>query len=223
MHEFFRNIIEQCAEKNFLKGVCRKYHYGREDMELLAKVAGKIRPLMLKQAVWEHRIFQSISHEDFSEAVMTLGSDIDMLQEEYLKQGLLSEAYMIEALGSEVLLAGYQAYNRWVADNTALHVARYHFIGSEEKYPPECLPELLERLGVPVTCNAAFCMLPKKSVAFIAELTEDKEVQCAGICVGCSSKDCPNRMASTGGMRAMDMTDMPMPYGYARIFGKEYL
>lgn len=223
MHEFFSDIIEQCAEKNFLKGVCRKYHYGGEDMELLAKVAGEMRPLMLQQAVWEHRMFKRTLHEEFAETVMTLGSDIDVLQEEYLKKGLLSEAYMIEALGSELLLEGYGAYNRWIAENTPLHVARYHFIGSEEAYPPEYIPGLLERLKVPVVCNAAFCMLPKKSVAFIAQLTEDKEVRCEGICMGCNSKDCPNRMASTGGRRMLDMTDRPMPYGYARIFGKEYL
>lgn len=225
MHEYFRHIIKQCADRDFLKGVCRKYHYHGEDIELLTKVAEKMKPLMLRQAVWEHRLFQKAPYEDYeelAEAVMTLGSEIDLLQEDYLRKGLLSEAYMMEALGSELLLCGYQAYNQWVADNTTWHVARYHFIGSEEEYPIEYLPELLERLGVPVTCNEAFCMLPKKSVAFIAELTQDGQVRCPGICVGCNSKGCPNRMTSAGGRHALDMTDRPMPYGYARIFGKEY-
>ncbi len=103
MHEYFRYIIKQCADRDFLKGVYRKYHYQGEDIELLVKVAEKMKPLMLKQAVWEHRLFQKLPYEELAETVITLGSEIDMLQENYLRKSLLSEVYMMEALGSELL------------------------------------------------------------------------------------------------------------------------
>ena len=94
----------------------------------------------------------------------------------------------------ELLMQGYAAYNRYIAEHADWHVAGYHFPGGEEGFPLEMLPRLLEGYGPRVTCNEAFCILPKKSVAFVAELTQDEKVRCAGICAGCSQIRCPNRM-----------------------------
>ena len=128
---------------------------------------------------------------------------------------------MIEVLASELLLQGYAAYNRYIRKNTDWHVARYHFLGSEDDFPLEMLPDLLTELTPLITCNSAFCMLPKKSVAFIAELTQDDKVRCRGICVCCKNLNCPNRMVddSLVEKRLSVLTDMPLTYGYARIFG----
>lgn len=81
---------------------------------------------------------------------------------------------------------------------------------------------LLQELALPVTCNAAYCMIPKKSVVFYAELTKDPFTKCAGICLGCGRRDCPNRMEEKENfpLRFADMTDRPLSYGYARIFPK---
>lgn len=129
---------------------------------------------------------------------VTLGPGVDALQESYLQQGLLTEAYMVENLAGELLLRAYPLWNEWVVSQGSpekeLHVRRYHFPGSEDGCPLEKLPELLKKLDIPVTCTEAYCLLPKKSVAFYAELTRERNVRCEGICVGCGRKDCPNRM-----------------------------
>ena len=64
-------------------------------------------------------------------------------------------------------------------------------------------------------------MLPKKRVAFIAELAQDDIVQCRGICIGCNNLNCSNRMEDDGLIqkRLSVMTDMLLTDGYRRIFG----
>ena len=157
---------------------------------------------------------------------------IDELQEKYLQNGFLTESYMIEVLSSELLLESYRAYTEWVVVHRNLHVARLHFLGGEISETSEQkissllrlanLPMLLQELALPVTCNAAYCMIPKKSVVFYAELTKDPFTKCAGICLGCGRRECPNRMEEKENfpLRFADMTDRPLSYGYARIFSK---
>lgn len=157
----------------------------------------------------------------FMEVAMTLGKEIDQLQEQYLQTGLLTEGYMVETLASEILLRGYSAFNQWVSEQTDYAVSRYYFLGSSREYPLSMLPDLLDNLKLPVACNQAYCMIPKKSVVFVAALSHNKNTHCQGICVGCSSPDCPNRMTEDNGVRyrLADMTDRPLPYGYTRILG----
>ncbi|MBR1853267.1 MAG: hypothetical protein IJ794_09030 [Lachnospiraceae bacterium] len=180
---------------------------------------------------------------------ITLGPGVDALQETYLSTDRLTEAYMVETLGSELLLKSYPQWNEQIAAQGRYRVKRYYFLGSEAKYPIEALPALLESLQVPITCTSAYCMLPKKSVAFYAELAEqvahetgiqtaqgtepqDADDQaagqpaerdehfCEGICAGCNSTNCPNRMEKRhGNAWETDMTDRPFTYGYQRIFG----
>lgn len=210
---------EKLADAVFLRSVCKKYHYQDEDYESLCSVAEAMLPLVREGLCMKHRLF---AHGESAEAVITLGAGPDKLQAEYTEKGSLSECYMVEALSSELLLQAYTVYNRYVADLTDYHVARYHFLGSEPEYPMDMLPEMLKRLDTQIVCNEAFCMVPKKSVAFVAELTKDKTVHCRGICTGCSSRRCPNRMDEgvNIGRLIADMTDVPMSYGYSRIFGR---
>lgn len=228
MAAFFSEILDKFLSPAFLKGVRHKFHYDETQALEFQLVAEEMLPLMREEAFWERRVSSgenkyqseacSVIHE---QVVISLGNGVDCLQERYSERELLSQSYMIEVLASELLLQGYAAYNCYIRKNTDWHVARYHFPGSEEDFPLEMLPDLLEELTPLITCNSAFCMLPKKSVAFIAELTQDDKVQCRGICVGCNNLNCPNRM-SDGGLvekRLSVMTNMPLTYGYARIFG----
>ena len=228
MAAFFSDVLDKFLSTAFLEGVRKKFHYDETQVSEFQAVAEEMLPLMRDEAFWERKVFsganqcqgeaQSVIYE---QVVMSLGNGIDSLQERYNERELLSQSYMIEVLVSELLLQGYAAYNRYIRKNTDWHVARYHFLGSEDDFPLNMLPNLLKELTPLITCNAAFCMLPKKSVAFIAELTQDDKVRCRGICVGCNNFHCPNRMADGGLVekRLSVMADMPLPYGYARIFG----
>lgn len=228
MAAFFPDVLDKFLSPAFLEGVRKKFHYDETQASEFQVVAEEMQPLMREEAFWERRVFLG-ENEHQSEAcgmiheqvVMSLGNGIDCLQERYSERELLSQSYMIEVLASELLLEGYAAYNRYIRKNTDWHVARYHFLGSEEGFPLEMLPNLLKELTPLISCNAAFCMLPKKSAAFIAELTQDGKVQCRGICVGCNNLNCSNRMVEGGlsGKRLSIMTDKPLTYGYRRIFG----
>ncbi len=199
MAAFFTDLLDSFAEPVFLEKVRIKFHFGEAQTADLRAVADEMLPLMRQEAFWERREscvpeWQGGKEGVYEEVVMSLGSGVDALQESYGRRGMLSESYMLESLAGELLMQGYAAYNRYIAEHADWHVAGYHFPGGEEGFPLEMLPRLLEGYGPRVTCNEAFCILPKKSVAFVAELTQDEKVRCAGICAGCSQIRCPNRM-----------------------------
>ncbi|MCM1123616.1 MAG: hypothetical protein NC416_13625 [Eubacterium sp.] len=223
MADFFPDVLDGFTEPFFLKKVRDKFHYEETQADELKKVAEEMLPLMRGEAFWERSVSflpvpQGIVCE---EVVMSLGIGIDALQDRYSSQEKLSRSYMLEVLASELLMLGYGAYNRYMEANTDMHVERYYFLGSEGSFPMEMLPNLLARTGGRVTCNKAFCMIPKKSVAFVAKLTRDGKIRCEGICVGCGNRHCANRVEedSQAG-RAARMPDLPLTYGYGRIFGK---
>lgn len=218
MEIFFPELLNGFPSVEFLGKLCKKFHYEESQRGTLRAVAAEMLPLMRKEAVWETCAPWPFNRADgeitvCEGVVMTLGGSLDALQDRYQEQGLLTEGYMLEALAGELLLQGYRAYNRRVRESGPWHVARYHFPGSEQGLPLESIPQMLKRFSAPIACNEAFCLLPGKSVVFVAELTRDAKVVCEGVCVGCGSLNCPNRMEENA-------VDLPLTYGYRRIFGK---
>lgn len=210
--EEFRAVIDKCSEELFLRNVCSKYHYRSEDMEQMRQIALMLQEIIKKEALFLHT-FKEGEDESLDSVVMTLGEGIDRLQDSFSETGELTSAYMVEILSGEILLLAYTAYNEYMAKTTPYHVARYCFPGSEKDYPLTELPQLLLRVEAPVICNESCCMIPRQSVAFFAQLTKEEKVRCRGICMDCKRMDCPNRI---NGERLL-------PYGYARILGKEFL
>ncbi len=221
MAAFFPDVLDEFLTSDFLEHVREKFHYGETRKVEFQAVAEEMLPLMRKEAFFLEERQAEKDSMIYENVVMSLGKALDDLQESYSKKGLLSESYMLEVLASEVLMKGYEAYNRYVRENTDWHVAKYHFPGSEEAFPIDMLPQLIQNVTLQVTCNDAFCMQPKKSVAFVAELTQDEKVQCQGICVGCHNLHCVNRITDDDPVkrRITEMTDMTLTYGYSRIFG----
>lgn len=219
MNSIFDALADRLKEASFLRTVLRKYHYKDEDYASLSAVAEEIAPLIREGLRFSCRLFD-VKGTTAAKVAITLGETLDEFQYGYAAKELLTECYMVEALASELLLEAYGRFNEWIAETTEYHVARYHFIGSEEEYPIESLQVMLDELKIPVRCNEAYCMIPKKSVAFIAELTTDSSVRCRGICMGCGSRNCPNRMTEENiGKRLANLTDIPMSYGFSKIFG----
>ena len=214
MEQLFAEVTELCRDDKFLHSVMKKYHYAEEAYSTIKNMAEQMLPCLKSEAGWQDSDFGKTFPEggqSFFAVGITLGKGIDELQEQYLKNGLLTESYIIEVLSSELLLKSYRSYTEWVAKHRDIHVARLYFLGSEisdsKALQPEStvtslqqwlhleqLPEVLKKLELPVTCNEAHCMIPKKSVVFYAALTLDSSVKCAGICLGCGRRDCPNRM-----------------------------
>jgi hypothetical protein len=203
MQPFFEILMDCLEEEIFVREIRWKYHYDEPQLQVLAAVAasmlGRIQAdIQAGKAGWSCGTIRGKEMESVPVCI-TLGPGVDALQESYLAQGMLTEAYMVENIAAELLLKAYPQWNEWVAAGGVCRVRRYHFPGSEPDYPVEKLPELLQGLQVPVTCTAGYCMLPKKTVAFYAELTLEEEADCQGICVNCGSRDCPNRMKNRMG------------------------
>lgn len=225
MDDFFPEPADKFISTDFLEKVRRKFHFGIEQTNRIRAAAEEMLPIIQEEAFSIRKAY-SLDRKQLSKdaaisyecVAMSLGKGVDILQDDYTKKGMLLESYIVEALAGELLMQGYDAYNHYIAEHTTLHVARYHFPGSEASFPLEMLPALLQNLTQNITCNAAFCMQPKKSVVFISELTQDKSVQCKAICIGCTNKSCPNRIEENSLIRKR-MTDLPLTYGYSRIFG----
>lgn len=201
MDHFFPSLLDELISPDFLEKIRKKFHFREEQTAQIRAVVEEMLPLIREEGFWIRKAY-SLKNRQFVEksdghdcVAMSLGRGVDLLQESYSEKGMLSESYIIEVLAGELLMRGYDAYNQYIAEHTDWHVARYHFPGSEDSFSLEMLPELLKELTQEITCNAAFCMQPKKSVVFISELTEDAQVQCKGICIGCGSTSCPNRVA----------------------------
>lgn len=225
MSAFFAEVLDDFIKPAFMEKVRIKYHYEETAKGRLLETAGKMLPLMRREAFWERLEFQTGEWKQaempgaaYERVAMTLGQGLDRLQDEYSRKGCLTECYMTEALASEILTEGYRAYNRYMKENTPWHVARYYFPGSEELFPLKMLPHILKGFSLGMSCNEACCIQPKKSVVFVAELTGDASVQCEGICVNCRRIHCPNRILEDT-MVERRIADIPLPYGYKRIFG----
>lgn len=230
MECFFTALLEEFVSSAFLEKVRIKFHFAEEQTAAIGKVAKEMLPVLRKEAFWVSAAYkwkecphlagntETVYETTYEKVAMSLGNGVDLLQESYSQTGLLLQSYIVETLSGELLMRGYDAYNRYIAAHTDRHVARYHFPGSEDSFPLEMLPELLKNLTQEITCNAAYCMIPKKSVVFISELTQDETVHCQGICAGCGNMTCPNRVEENSLIRKR-MTDMPLTYGYSRIFG----
>ena len=200
MAAFFPELADEFLTVNFLEKAGAKFHFGEEQAAEIRAVAEAMLPVIRKEAFWMRqaclvknwRQAQNYGTE-YENVVMSLGTGVDLLQDSYSKQGFLLQSYIVEVLAGELLMRGYDAYNRHMIEHEKKHVARYHFPGSEDKLPLAMLPGLLKGMTPRITCNESFCMQPQKSVVFIAELTQDETVFCKGICAGCQRRSCTNR------------------------------
>lgn len=228
--EYFKDIpqaydlIDKCTDSGFIDELCRKYHYPSEEKKPLSGVALKMKESMLCEAAFSYRLAYTDGDIPTASVVITLGEGIDSLQEKYTEAFMLSECYMAEVIAGELLLRSYPVCNERIRERFGMNVSRYLFLGSVPEHGINEIPDMLGRSGLNVTCNKAFCIIPKKSVVFHAVLTSDERIVCEGICVGCGRKDCQNRMKEDESRfgRVSDLAGVAFNYGYARIFGRKY-
>lgn len=230
LEPFAADYLNAVTSETFIQEVLRKYHFEQSQREELSLVAEKIKAVILADeqagiAGWTDAVCRMEEPPGEKEFIgipvcMTLGPGVDALQEQYLRQEQLLEGYMAETFASEVLLHSYPCWNQSIYNRRGRRVKRYHFPGSEIRYPLEMIPKILRKLEAPVRCNEAFCMIPRKSVLFLAELAgEGEKAECEGICVSCGNQKCPNRAE---GIRDYEMAqrlpDRPFSYGIQQIF-----
>lgn len=211
---YIESRLWTCLTSEFLEQVRSRYHFEEKDKALLKGVASDLAGcLKWKEAAYlmfadNTDIADTADTVDTADtadtvrratAVVTLGSDVDLLQERYQNTGRMLESYMLESIGGELLMLGYGMLEAWIRENTGYQVMAYHFYGDDEAHPLSAMPEILARAKQhKVVCTAGYCLKPKKSVVFEMELALAEA--CGGtahsgrICAHCSRRDtCPNR------------------------------
>lgn len=173
----------------FLQQVLEKYHYTSQDMELLGRVASDMR-----SCIKDQERFAVVLGDSWADVVVTLGEGLDFLQEKYTRQEELMKQWMLESISAELLMQEYPEINRIIESQTGLHVAGLHFWGSEEEYPLEKTPQILQQFStIRVKTTQDYCLLPSKSVLYRCELSKaaKTDLRCSNVCRNCPQQgDC---------------------------------
>ena len=188
----FEQLLSRCQQADFIEEAARKNGYGREDLPELSRIAGEVVRESGRKGSFTSKLLQEEAEgkRPVTVSVLTLGEGVDRLQDRYRERENMTAAYMAEVISNEILMKSYEAYDRMLAENTDYRVKEFHFPGSEEAYPLSDIGKILDMLDAPVQCLKSFCMVPRKSVVFYAELTKEKGNACRSVCQTCEKRSC---------------------------------
>ncbi len=196
----FEKLLSECTQMAFAEGVAERNGYGREELPELLRIAGEVVRESGRKGSFASRLIQEESEgkRPVTACVLTLGEGVDSLQDRYREKGDMTAVYMTEVISNEILMKSYAAYDRMLTETSKYRIEAFLFPGSSKDCPLSDTEKIVTLLSAPVRCLTSFCMVPKKSVAFYAYLTEDKEKECRSICETCSRKDCRHRREGKG-------------------------
>lgn len=188
----FEQLLSRCQQADFIEEAARKNGYGREDLPELSRIAGEVVRESGRKGSFTSKLLQEEAEgkRPVTVSVLTLGEGVDRLQDRYRERENMTAAYMAEVISNEILMKSYEAYDRMLAETTDYRVKEFHFPGSEEAYPLSDIGKILDMLDAPVQCLKSFCMVPRKSVVFYAELTREKGNACRSVCQTCEKRSC---------------------------------
>lgn len=184
-----RQLIVSLCEKD-LGNMCGRYHFGDAGLPLLRTVyADGIKECRAS-------LFLRLNDREAGTAavLITLGEGIDRMQDRFMEEGRLSEAYMIECLAMELLNKAYICTEELLQEACGMWCSAYKFPGCE--LPLVMAAEIVDAFEQKeVTYNGAYVLIPKKSVAFIMEIQKEKPkaVRENMLCAGCGNKKCIHR------------------------------
>lgn len=164
--------------------------------------------------------------------IVSLGAKVDALQNEYVNKERLTEGYMIECIGMELLKTAYELTAEKIWEAYGLWVSGFVFLG--EQYPLELTKDVFRLLAPEeISYNQAFMLTPKKTVVFMTTLQKERKDSYCHVCDVCSNLQCPNRQSGdetkkpekraehdTISAKAGQNNPVNLNYGYQRIFGK---
>ncbi|MCM1287401.1 MAG: hypothetical protein NC240_03745 [Clostridium sp.] len=165
--------------ERFIKGIINKYHFEPEAENDIISVYEKMQSCMKPYAVYRMNQrdtgIKDIDSRQSAIVAMTLGKEIDSLEEQLTAAGKLDEAYMLECIAAELLLTMYGDFNKEYAKFHRRYVERYVFIG--EEIPVTEVPKLLKEVkGAKNTC----IYVEKESGESAKALDEETEPDKAG-------------------------------------------
>lgn len=145
-------------KEHFVKSIVRKYHFEPESEADITAVYEKMQKYLKPYAVYRMNQrdtgIKEIDNRQSAIVAMTLGNGVDTLKDSLTSEGKLDEAYILECISSELLLAMYGDFNKEYAKFHRRYVERYVFIGDE--IPVTVIPKLLKEVkGVKISANSS--------------------------------------------------------------------
>ena len=174
-----------------------KYHFSDTDIRMGAEEFRKIHEKLCEAA--DCRAVCMVEEEKReADAVLTLGAQVDALQEEYQKQGLLMEAYLMDCLCRELLRKGNRALDEQIREQMGLYAVRYLFPG--QNLPLEEMEKIFLCFDgkAPVKLHPGFVLVPRQSVAYRIVLSDREPETCADICADCVRRASCERYTACG-------------------------
>lgn len=237
MRESVCEALQPHLEEKQYRDIVAQYHFAEEELEWLMQMGAQVE----KQA--EPVLYYEISNlKERVAVIVSLGSGIDELQEQYMRRELLTESYMIECISMELLRVAYEQAAERIYARTGMWVSEFDFPGDKE--PLQCVKDIFRRLKPQgIAYNHAYVLTPKKTVAFFTDLCVERQDSYCRICAGCGNLSCRNRRADAAGEKSFEgsaaperssdapakssdipagqqvLQDRKLTYGYQRIFG----
>lgn len=184
--------IDLCATD--LRDICGRYHFGDIGFPLLMEIYKKY----FKNNMVSAYFAWSKKETDRASVLMTLGKKVDDIQNRFMEEGRLSEAYMMECIATEQLAKAYAKGDDFLHEKTGLWCGKYEFPGTER--PMEDIAEIVDAFDQEeIFYNAAYVLMPKKSVAYTVLMQEEEPDMRReqALCTGCGREGCERRMMNS--------------------------
>lgn len=169
-----------------LRECISRYHFTESDRITLAALQEAVLPLLKPRAY-----YASYEGEQEVACIVTLGEGLDLLQELYMREDALSEAYMLDCLGASLLQQAYEDFVAFLQKDKGRYVEKLIFLG--EEYPLTLTPKLIALTGAEVHSSEDFVLTPRKSVSLILPMTDHPVEGACHICRNCRNVTCSLR------------------------------
>lgn len=184
--------LNATLESKDITRLIKKYHFRSEDRRKLEGLYIALEPLLQIRGFFTlSEATEDIPYPFFAVCFLSLGDGIDALQQFYTKRKLLSEAYMLDCLGLELLWKCYPAFTREIQHYTGQWAASLDFLDDDPQL--SMLPTLYDMVRPQgISYNKSLMLIPAKSIYYLVPLAfEPPEKDIYHICDGCKNKTCP--------------------------------
>ena len=149
-------------------------------------IYNRMEPLTRCQGFFQHALLK----KDYLLGAITLGNEIDRMQQQYQKEEEYLKAHMVDCLASDILRESYRLFGEHIIINTGYYIESFIFAGDQE-IALETVGEILESLNISeIIYNQCYGMKPRNTVVFKARLTERENNKCCNICNSCNNLKC---------------------------------
>lgn len=172
----------ELSQENF-ETILQKNHLEKEDyMEELVDIYSEMRKRLEVEIFCERIEFTGY-------AILTLGADIDHLQQEYMQKEELMKAYLLDAIAQELLEKAYEKVKAYFVKEKKFYIKQFLFPGAQ--IPMEEMQKIFQICKPKkISYNDVYMLQPLKSVAFLIELVLEQPDFEYNMCEQCLHKVC---------------------------------